>query len=366
MAKIKFLITLLTVLFNTSLIAQAPANSLGGYANVDNNPNKIPRIFLGVSPLIDYGQGLGLRAATHLKIRGDRWGELQFNGTFTPDFLVTVPKKPFGPTYKCNCTDNNFNPYTELEGSYTYYFNKKEVTKNYRVILKTKPTATLFPKPSISLGEHEDLPGKKNYLLGVRLGAAYQNSTTYLLSEKRMLAYTGLDQIVAFAGISRTSLGRMYKKFDEYGTRGKNVYHQFYLDGFYATGQNFTLTPVAIYNTKGELQTEEAKGIPYGARIGFTNYHFGFRSTWAWYSGIELGVRPTFDNMTNGVYASFKLGIGIGTGKTPVAYVSNRDSKLYSREPNINGNGKYRNRKGIDRKVHKYKPLKLIKHRYGK
>ena len=361
----KPLTTILLLSFSVVLFSQAPANSLGGYANVDNNLNKVPRVFIGLNGLVDHFQGIGFKLGGQFKYRNEKFGELQLNASFTPSFLITVPNKPFGPTYRCNCSDNAMNPYTEIDGSYTYYFIRNEKTADYHILLKTAPKISAWP-PSFSIGETENLPGKRNIYWGIRGGAAWQNGNLYLLSQQRMLAYDAFDQLATYVGISRTSVGRMFKNFDGHGIRGKNIYHQYYLDGFYAASQNFSVTPVAIYDSQGKLLKEDIKAIPYGARIGATHYHFGYRSNWAWYVGIEAGIRPTFDNMANGAYAGLKLGIGLGMAKTPVYYITSHQSKLYNRKPNVYGNGKYRARKGIDKKTHKRHPLKLIKHRYGK
>lgn len=362
----KWIFILTCILLHLNSHSQAPANALGGYANVDNNVNKVPKVYLGITPLgVEFGQGISLRPGAHLKIRGDRFGEIQLSGTYTPDFLVKVPVKPFGPSFRCNCADNNFNAYSELDFSYTYYVTSPTKDKNYRILLK-KPGISFSEKPNFRKPLSEQIPGQINRFIGIRLGAAYQKGSLFLLSNRRTIAYSGYEQLVAYVGVSRTSVGRMYRNFSDYGIKGKNIHSQFYLDAFYSPDQKFTATPVIILDSQGRPRKENSPAIPYGFRVGATAYNYGFRSKFALYTNIEAGIRPTFDDVMNGLYVNLKVGIGLGMGKTPVYYVSNQQNRINSRAPKVQGNGKYKERSTIGRSFYKRRPLKKIRHRYGK
>ncbi len=361
----KWFLALVAITFSTLLFSQAPANALGGYANVDNNLNKVPRIFFGLSLGGEYREALSLRTGAHLKIRGDRFGEFQVSGTYTPDFLITVPAKPFGNNNACNCADNAFTDYKDLDASYTFYIKRIDAEKNYKVRIKN-PGLSFSEKFALNKGESEKIPGQVSRFYGVRLGAAYQQGSFYTLSTKRTIAFSGFEQRVAYLGISRTSIGRMFRNFEGVGIRGKNIHTQFYADAFYAIDQNFTSTPVLLYDSQGRLRTEGNQAIPYGFRVGVSSYNYGFRSKFAIYSTLEAGVRPTFVDAFNGLYVNLKIGVGIGAGKTPVYYITSRQNKVYGRTPNLEGNGKYRERKSIGKTLHKRKPLKMIRHRYGR
>lgn len=346
--------------------AQAPANALGGYANVDNNLNKVPKFFIGIHPLSgEYRGGISVRPGAHIKLRGDGFGELQLNATFTPDPLVKVPASPFGSNYRCNCADNSMTAYMDADASYTFYVVRKNLDRNYKVVIE-RPGINFSLNSPVEGGRKEKIPGQLNRFYGIRLGAAYQKGDFYQLSAKRTRAYDNFEQQLVFLGFSRTTIGRMFRNFEGYGIKGKNIHSQFYADAFYALDQQFHYTPVALYDSQGNLRTEKDNPIPYGVRLGATVYKYGFRSRTAVYGTFETGIRPTFDDLLNGFYLGLKLGVGIGFGKTPVYYVSNHQNKVFGRKPNIDGNGRYKERKGLGKLFHKREPLKMIRHRYGK
>ncbi len=360
----RFLLIISCISFCTGISAQtAPTD---GYANVDNNLNKVPRLFIGITPLgAEYREGLSIRPGAHIKYRNDKFGELQLTGTFTPSFLVKIPDKPFGPTYRCDCADNNMTGYTEGDLSYTYYFKSKSPFVKYNVTLKS-PGPT-FEKPFIQGGASEKLPGVINKFYGIRLGGMYQKGDFYELSDKRLLAYSGFEQQLVYLGLSKTTIGRMFRNVDNYGIKGKNIHTQLYADVFYALDQKFRVEKIALYDSNNKLKTEDPLAVPYGFRVGATTYKYGFHSNVGFYGGIEAGIRPTYNNMANGVYVSLKLGIGIGLKKTTVFYISNSQNRILNADqPNLEGNGKYKERGFFGRSIHKRKPLKMIRHRYGK
>ncbi len=354
-------------LVNLFCLAQAPGNSLGGYANVDNNINKIPRAFFGISPLAaDFGPGVSLRPSGHLRLRGDKFGEFQLNGTFTPNLIVVVPKEPFGSRLRCNtCADNNFTAYSDIEASYGYNIINRTDNKLYAIKLKSA-TYSFSDSTKFTAAEKEILPGQIQRLWGVRVGAAYQNGSVYLLNQKRTIAYHGYEQTLVSVGVTRTSIGRMYKNFDDYGVKGRNIHNQYYADLFYALDQRFISQQVDLIDNSGRPIVASTKAVPYGMRVGFLTYFFGYQSKFALYSKIEMGIRPTFEEPFNGAYASIKIGAGIGWGKTPIAFVSKHQSKLNNVAPSIEGNGKYKRRGPIGLLLHPRNPYRMIKHRYGK
>ncbi|MES2628701.1 MAG: hypothetical protein V4616_06995 [Bacteroidota bacterium] len=357
---------LLFILFSGSFATLSAQNPNPGYANVDNNLNKIPKVFVGITPLAaEYRQGISFRPGIHLNIRGERFGELQLNGTYTPDALVDVPKQPFGPTYRCNCAENNMTAFTGADLSYTYYLFKREPVKNYRMKLQAPKLSA--EAPYYSKGITEKLQGKVQHLYGLRLGAAYQKGSFYLLNSKRTLAYSGFEQQLAFVGFSRTNIGRMYRNYDDYGITGKNIHSQLYADVFYAFNQDFDVEAIALYDSQGRLRKNDPVAVPYGFRVGATAYNYGFRSRAAIYTNIEAGIRPTFEDLANGLYIGVKIGVGFGFGKTRVYYISNgQNTSPNGKAANIEGNGKYRDRGFIGRIFKPYRPLKMVRHRYGK
>lgn len=349
--------TFLFFLFSLGLQAQT------GYSvgKDDNNLLKVPKFFFGISPLsVEYGPGISPRPSAHLKYRSDYFGEIQLTATYTPEQLVETPASPFGSKLRTNAASNNFTLYQGGEGSYTFYFLKQDVKRNYRVRLAW-PSINFEEGVNFSSGEVERITGRLKKFYGFRVGGSYQKGSVYLLNTERTLGYTGFEQTVAFAGLSYTRIGRMYRNFDSEGIKGKNIHLQVYADAFYAVDQRFSTLKTELYKTA----VDEA--VPYGFRVGISSYKFGFKSRFAIYTNLEGGIRPTFDNLMNGMYVGVKVGIGFGAGKAAVFYISNgKGGSTEGAKENLDGRGKYQRRTPLGIMLHGGSKYKRVKHRFSK
>ncbi|HEX4888534.1 MAG TPA: hypothetical protein VFV37_10855 [Luteibaculaceae bacterium] len=345
--------------------AALAAQPIDGYALVDNNLYRLPRLQIGILPAaVRYDLGLNLTPEINLRYRSDRSGEIQLRASSSLPFLHPDQAQPFGPLVRCaTCAESDFNPFLEIDADYTYYVKKQSKTSSYRY--RTSKILSKDEDGSMKWPSYENQAGAKARLWGIRVGAQYSQRDLFILNRNRTLGYTGLDAQVIYAGGSLTQLGRMFRKVEDGSIRGKGFQKMVYADVMYAWSQTASFIPANRLGSNGEILPAIPRYTPYGFRLGYLSNSYGFKSLLSFTLRTEVGFTPSVEDPINGLFGSIKLGIGIGGVKTPVQYVGKRQQKINEQAPRIEGNGKYRNRTPLGRKIYKRKPLKKIPHRFS-
>ncbi len=265
----------------------------GSYKVLEDNTENMPHLMVHANAHLD----MSFPGSAGFMVGAKYWDSAL--GEFT--FLAK--------RYKGGFIEDELNPlytknYMDIEGCFSKYIvnRKKDIT--LRLPLRSISGA------NIRVSLYADFPTTKTILSGPRAGLIYRSGSGVTLNEEALVQR--YNQVSVFAGYSRTKMVRFMEDFTDIGITGRSKTTTIYADAVFAPIQSQTSITMNYDSTKQGYPAVKLAKIPFGFRVGVSRFNSVFAGRWGFQRTTEIGWRPTYGSLENGIYVQMNFGIYIG------------------------------------------------------